>query len=454
MRSMCCLLLFLFGHCYLLANDNFEKCLFMHQAISVMNLEAYHQEISPGKTAFLRAMQGCKSTYGDSVIHTWARFNGEAAMLGYLIKRVKLSIFDRTSVKETPLMLAAANGNLEAVKALLATFGATISYVNETDEFGRTALHRAVMANHPEILAELIGFGGAVHIKDDFGISVVMLVQRPKYKKCRKAFYRNAPKAILGTVTLPRDSDSESEWSDASSLLCSPDVSHLACIPDRKEVLLERMGDELALHRAVIHNDLALVKKVFSREKMNQVDSQGNTALHYFAEFGRDEKIFKHFIKRGADVRKKNHQGQTPLMLAVSVENVPNVKLLTFKNTINLQDKSNRTALHYAVLAKNEQLIAWLLENNADSWFVDSFNRTALEYADDLGLSSIFSLLKEALHRPTLSKEPAWECVKPGEKSSRGCSLFGFSSSNQTRNRSFSESSVTYYPFGFAEMSI
>lgn len=67
--------------------------------------------------------------------------------------------------KETPLFIAALNGNLEIVKELIKN-GA---HINEKDYRGITPLHMACKGGHIKIIFELIKNGANINEKDNYG---------------------------------------------------------------------------------------------------------------------------------------------------------------------------------------------------------------------------------------------------------------------------------------------
>jgi ankyrin repeat protein len=50
-------------------------------------------------------------------------------------------------------------------------------------------------------------------------------------------------------------------------------------------------------------------------------------------------------------------------------------------NTVSSDDNNRRTALHLAVIAGNEELVQFLLENEADLLLSDKYSYTALHLA-------------------------------------------------------------------------
>lgn len=90
---------------------------------------------------------------GNTLLHVAAR-NGNDALIAALIKQ-KANPNARNRVGDTPLALAAYNGKKAALDALL-TAGAQINSP------GWSALHYAVFAEQPEIVAHLLSKGAQV----------------------------------------------------------------------------------------------------------------------------------------------------------------------------------------------------------------------------------------------------------------------------------------------------
>lgn len=70
----------------------------------------------------------------------------------------------------------------------------------------------------------------------------------------------------------------------------------------------------------------------------------------------------KNFLKKGVDVNTKNHNGFTPLHIAVQNEQIDIVQLLVdLKADVNIKSSQGSTALHYAVEIGNNDIVKILL---------------------------------------------------------------------------------------------
>lgn len=153
------------------------------------------------------------------------------------------------------------------------------------------------------------------------------------------------------------------------------------------------------LHKAVIHDNLDLTMQLSTNTnvKINALDDQGNTALHYAVQKNICD-FSEALIHANASVQNKNNNGETPLHLAVNANSSANVKLL-LENNVNMDVATNETMvlssvgcgvglctpLHYAFMREiknlNSNLILLFIEKNADFNKPDQLGRTPIYYA-------------------------------------------------------------------------
>lgn len=141
---------------------------------------------------------------------------------------------------------------------------------------------------------------------------------------------------------------------------------------------------------------------------VNHRDSDGNSLLHNACRRqyrNGDTRIYEILIDHGADLNLVNNDGLTPLDIAIQMGNPAVIKLLLEKDArshslhaaaykgdreeinhlleagvdINKPDHVNRrTALFYAITAKNTDIIKFLLSRGADINFVDQYGTNPL----------------------------------------------------------------------------
>merc|ERR1719326_971324 len=87
-------------------------------------------------------------------------------------------------------------------------------------------------------------------------------------------------------------------------------------LADGKDVNAKDFKGVTALGYAVGHDQLSVVKVLIdAKANVVDVDSAGNSAVHFAAGYGR-VKVLEHLLARGAAVSKANQMGLTPLSVA------------------------------------------------------------------------------------------------------------------------------------------
>ena len=136
--------------------------------------------------------------------------------------------------------------------------------------------------------------------------------------------------------------------------------------------------------------DLVKVKELIKSEpvNINSKDEGGNTPLHIASRYGHTQ-IVKFLVNKGADVNSKNTYGYTPLLSACGGMN-PDINLLkeliAKGADINAQLDRGLTALHFATMSGNIEIISFLIKNGVNLNIFDyGCYGTALHIALNLG---------------------------------------------------------------------
>ena len=138
--------------------------------------------------------------------------------------------------------------------------------------------------------------------------------------------------------------------------------------------------------------------------------------LLYTAAVGEVEAA-RYLLSQGAEVNFQT-QGKvlpqlTALHIAVRAGNLEMVKLLAHHGDANRQDQWGFTPIHYATIARNKDIVAYLLSNGASATLASRAKTTALDMARELKFDDIMDLLasKSTLELdPTLPQFRAWLC--------------------------------------------
>jgi len=269
--------------------------------------------------------------------------------------------------KQTPLILASANGDDVLVEQLLAC-GAN---VNEMQGIGDTALHVAVVPrrdSHNEafvsIVQRLLKSGAEPNAHNDEG-------KTPLYLACNPTL----AEVNVGIVHILLENGA------------NPNI-HACCSP--------WLGDSpLSLAAIRGNSELAMLLIKFGA-RVNHSDGDGRTALHFAVGRGsvyyvrRMESvksevsiIAEKLLSAGADVNTIERNGSSPLYLACEAGKADFVKLLLSHGAnpnISL-DTTDKYPLHAACKGQHYDAVKLLLEYNADVNVRDRNDKTALHYA-------------------------------------------------------------------------
>jgi ankyrin repeat protein len=125
-------------------------------------------------------------------------------------------------------------------------------------------------------------------------------------------------------------------------------------------------------------------------------DDNGNTALHWAAEYGHASCI-EPLVKAGANVDAANSQGETPLMLASAGGHEQCVRALWDSNaSADARDRQGKRALHHAAAGGHASVVRVLLKDfGARVESIDNYRKTPLQYAcQNKKLEAATALLK------------------------------------------------------------
>ncbi|KAG2462309.1 ZDH13 Palmitoyltransferase, partial [Polypterus senegalus] len=113
------------------------------------------------------------------------------------------------------------------------------------------------------------------------------------------------------------------------------------------------------------------------------LDGEGYSGLHLAVQF-QHMPILAYLLSKGQNIDTPNLHGQTPLMLAAHkvIGPEPTNFLLKFNASVTAVDKLHRnTALHWAVLSKNENAAHFLLEAGANPDAENAKGETPIDLA-------------------------------------------------------------------------
>ena len=244
----------------------------------------------------------------------------------------------------TPLLVAAGDGGIAVVEALLSVDGINIDA--QTKE-GLTALHVAMARKRLGVFERLCNAGANVNVRDGHGRTPLMcacldglvefvacLLKQPSVDVNAKEGATSCMHVIaksgdveIAKLLLERDDIELNEVNDENLtpvmialregheellhlLLARPDV-------DRRGVDLERLT---ALHKAARFNQVDVVKSLLEADGLliNFKDAEGFTALHVATRNGHEEIVALLLKHPRTDVNARDDRGKTPLYFAMN----------------------------------------------------------------------------------------------------------------------------------------
>jgi ankyrin repeat protein len=257
---------------------------------------------------------------------------------------------------QTPLMWACYCGKSEVVK-LLVESGADVNQKDKNDE---TAIISAMQGNNkdfPEIVDYLIDHGADPNSKSQFG-------HTPFLYAVEKGYIQLAQKLILKGVDIEQTDSYEKETGLISAAYKGKEEMVTFLITQKANIeAADRRGNTALLH-AAFKGHLPIVKKLL--EKGAKIEHRNNlnwNALMQAILEGHEE-IFNFLLEKGSAFEfQEKEKGATPLMIAA------------WKGSLNIVKK--------------------LIQKGADPSKKDSSLKTAKDYAQEKGNSSVVEYLKE-----------------------------------------------------------
>jgi ankyrin repeat protein len=335
------------------------------------------------------------------------------------------------NARRVPLHHAAFLGR-EKVVTLFLEKGA---FALPREEYGRTALHLAMISGHAGTIRSLLGLSGGealaatdrdgrtpLHIAAIHGlgskatvarslatpqfISSLLPVINARDRDGRTPFHLAVLQGHTELVELLLEWGADSDLYDnsqGSALHFAAHYGHHGIV----ELLIGRGSDIEARYKgkalgaevsvrsgATMETDLEDTAGQMLAEATFNADVEGSTPLHIAASQGHTQTI-RVLLRHGANLKATNEKW-TALHFACQSGHVDAVKLLLSQGAdINAQDESRQTPLFFAASWGHEAVLRLLLKNGADIEAEDSGGMTALHFACEFGREAVLRRLLE-----------------------------------------------------------
>lgn len=299
-----------------------------------------------------------KDQHGFTILH-WAAFCNQTHELANLIPNDRNIDTVLTQNKNTPLHIAALNGHIEFVTALL-EYPQNFDLLNSHVE---SPIHLAVKSGNIEILNKLIEKGANITNKNTDGDTLLHSAAR------------------YGHIELITSSSLSGHLFINSVNKNGRTPLYYACQNGHVEIVDWFLN----------------TKNIATQSEAKR--TRYKTPLHIAAENGHTE-VIQVLLQSGANINivdATNEEYTTPLHLASRKGQKDAVTfLLKNKAKVNIGDSSQRTALHYAAENGQEEVAKILIANGANVNAVSSEepkNQTPLHYAAKNGHANVTKLL-------------------------------------------------------------
>ncbi|XP_032286078.1 kinase D-interacting substrate of 220 kDa isoform X10 [Phoca vitulina] len=332
-----------------------------------------------------------------------------------LLEKCK-DVDERNECGQTPLMIAAEQGNLEIVKELIKN-GANCN-LEDLDNW--TALISASKEGHVHIVEELLKCGVNLEHRDMGGWTALMWAcYKGRTEVVELLLSHGANPSVTGLqysvypviwaagrghadiVQLLLQNGAKVNCSDkygTTPLVWAARKGHLECVKHLlamgADVDQEGANSMTALIVAVKGGYTQSVKEILKRNpNVNLTDKDGNTALMIASKEGHTE-IVQDLLDAGTYVNIPDRSGDTVLIGAVRGGHVEIVRALLQKYAdIDIRGQDNKTALYWAVEKGNATMVRDILQCNPDTEICTKDGETPLIKATKMRNIEVVELL-------------------------------------------------------------
>jgi len=357
-----------------------------------------------------------KDGLGNNILHYTAQWKLDSAIP--VVIQMGVPVEEANATGETPLFMAVKADSPSTIRALINNK----ANLNARDKQGNSLLHTAVRWNAKESAILLISSGidinaysmngsTALHDAVIFGISDIedILLSKGANLEVRN-IDGNTPFMEAVRAGMPASIEKLSRrGADTSARNNNGDTPlHIAVAASNYDTinLLLRMGASIHARNTSnrtpfqnsIHISERMVSTLLTSNRINVPDDMGSSALHIALQENASVGIIRAIINRGVRINTVDRNGQTPLRLAVDLNQLEVVKLLAeaeadpfitasdnrssaeiafskgedcikaifSTKAINAKDSSSNTILHLAARYGNPQIIKTLIELGAN----------------------------------------------------------------------------------------
>eukprot|EP00117_Sycon_ciliatum_P027281 scpid10547/ scgid22202/ Serine/threonine-protein phosphatase 6 regulatory ankyrin repeat subunit C len=297
---------------------------------------------------------------------------GHAAHVKLMMKK-KVSVLVADHAGWTALHHCAVAPNAKCVPVLAKQ---EAKLLERTDAEKQTPLQRAVLEGNDHVVDALVRAGASINVVGEDGKSLM-----------HSATERGHP-IVIQTLASHRVSVSAADASGMHPLHYAARMS--ATLPSHPDEVHEP-GHSLRMQEC-----LRVLLKLGA--PVNEVDAEGQQALHLAASCPGNTTAIDMLLKSGADLSARDRQQLTTLHTAskYGVFDACNLLLAQYHAAVDATDEAGRTPLFYTVIAGYLDIAAILIDNGADLAHLDNEGMSVAHCAAAVGLIDFLQMLQSA----------------------------------------------------------
>ena len=302
---------------------------------------------------------------------------GREAVLKAILTRASVESVDTD--ERTILHLASIEGNVTAVRDILAILPSTSVSVDKKDNYGKNALDYALekpdSKNHMETAEQLILSGASSE-------NPIFFYFGPAVRTANYNILRSEGLAPIHYAV--RDN-----YSGLITFLIEKNI----------DVNIKSASGSTPLHEAVRTGNIKVMTTLLEHgANVNSTDAKGNTPLHIGSPANVHREAINLLLQKGANPNLRDEHGDTPLHIVIILNRSFDVvqTLLSGRSDVHIRNMEGKTPLYISVQEKRTDLIPLLLSYQAEVFAADNSGITPFDLAlrdKSLHTGNIFSLL-------------------------------------------------------------
>lgn len=159
--------------------------------------------------------------------------------------------------------------------------------------------------------------------------------------------------------------------------------------PDSRDI-----DGNTALHWAVWFRQDNLLRRLLLVCKLDARNNVGETSMHWAARCANMLALQELYQESRALLSMRDMEGITPFLILAQTDNAPMMEWMYLKGlSLEEQDDTARTALHWACYKGHRRTVQWLLSRNADITHGDKEGLTPMHWAAIKGFNEVADML-------------------------------------------------------------